>query len=87
MIKGLKSEKEHLNLSLEESQKMKDQYKKKGDEMLKKYNGCFDELSLILQDKVGIDQIKKDRDERINALRDEFDYLNTKHDDLMKNYS
>jgi hypothetical protein len=34
--------------------------------MLKKYNSCFDELSLILQDKVGIDQIKKDRDERIS---------------------
>ena len=66
---------------------MKDQYKKKGDEMLKKYNSCFDELSLILQDKVGIDQIKKDRDERITQLRDEFDDLNTKHDDLMKDYS
>ena len=48
LIGGLKVEKEHLNLSLVENQKMKEQYKKKGDEMLKKYNACFDELSLIL---------------------------------------
>jgi len=48
LINGLKVEKDHLNLSLVENQKMKEQYKKKGDEMLKKYNSCFDELSLIL---------------------------------------
>jgi hypothetical protein len=48
LIGGLNVEKEHLNLSLVENQKMKEQYKKRGDEMLKKYNTCFDELSLIL---------------------------------------
>ena len=66
---------------------MRDQYKKKSEEIQVKYNACFEELSSILMDKVGIDQIKKDRDERIRQLRDEFDDLNDKHDKLMKDYS
>lgn len=34
---------------------MRDQYKRKSEEIQVKYNECFDELSSILMDKVGID--------------------------------
>ena len=41
----------------------------------------------IRKDKAAIDEIKRDRDDRLNALRNEIEELNEKHDDLIKDKS
>jgi len=86
-INGLLLEKKHLELSCAENKAMKEQYLKKSEDVQKKYEDCFDQLNTILTDKCAIDEIKKDRDERINKLREEFDELNTKHDELVREHS
>ena len=87
MIEGLQSEKTHLELALAENKKLKDQYFKKSEEVQNNYSTLFREINAIQKDKVEIDEIKKDRDERIDALRIELENLTNVYDDLCKENS
>ena len=72
-IKGLESEKLHLELSLAENRQLKDQYFEKSEISQQKYQELFDQLNNIQKEIVAVDELKRDRDERIGALRDELD--------------
>lgn len=81
------SEKEHLELSLQENRKLKDQYFKKSEETQEKYQVLFKEFSEIQKDKVAIDEIKMDRDQRIKKLRRELTEVHDELDELNKQHS
>ena len=83
-IKGLESEKSHLELSLSENRILKDQYYEKSETVQKKYQELFDRFNFIQKDIVAIDELKRDRDERIGQLRNELDEVSTKYDELSK---
>jgi hypothetical protein len=44
-------------------------------------------LNSIQKDVVAVDEIKRDRDERINQLREELDKTSFKHEEVARNYS
>jgi len=87
LINGLTSEKRHLELTLKENIALKDQYKEKCDSVQDLYENLFKEAQVYKRKLVGIDEIKKDRDERIKVLRDEIEELSKKHEDLDKKHA
>ena len=86
-INSLEGEKQHLQLSLKENRTLKDQYYEKSETIQQKYQELFEKLNLIQKDVVAIDEIKRDRDERLNQLREELDELSKKYDNLSKDHS
>ena len=73
-----------MGLSLTENRTLKDQYYEKSEQVQRKYQDLFDKLNAIQKDVVAIDEIKRDRDERLGQLRDELDKVTTDYDDLSK---
>ena len=69
MINALTSEKRHLELTLAENITLKDQFRNKCDQLNESYEKLFQEAQESKRLLVGIDEIKKDRDERIEILR------------------
>lgn len=69
LLNGLTSEKRHLELSLKENLEIKDQYKNKCEELQEKYEALQKEANLYKRQIIGVDEIKRDRDTRINLLR------------------
>lgn len=87
LINGLQSEKTHLQLTLKEVSVMKDQYLQKCDKIQHMYDALYTEAQDYRRNMVGINEIKKDRDERLSILRDEIETLTGKHDKLKNDHS
>lgn len=81
-ISNLKGEKEHLELSLAENKKLKERYFKKSEEVQAKYQEIHKALNEVQKDKVAIDEIKIDRDQRIERLRTELNGVNGELEEL-----
>lgn len=77
----------HLEMQLKENKELKQKYFDKSEEVQIKQQELYKQLNAIQRDKVAIDEIKRDRDDRIVQLRAELDSLNRKYDDLNKNHS
>ena len=75
LINGLRSEKDHLELTLKENSALKEQYKMKCEQVQEMYEALFKEAQTFKRQIVGVDEIKKDRDERVAGLRMEIDQL------------
>lgn len=84
LLNGLTSEKRHLELSLKENVEIKEQYKNKCEELQEKYEVLQKEAQLYKRQIIGVDEIKRDRDTRINLLRQEIEELKTKLEKLEK---
>ncbi len=65
LIKGLVSEKNHLQLSLTENIDQKEKFMAKCDELQKQYEETFSLMQEQKKSIVGIDEIRKDRDQRL----------------------
>lgn len=61
---------------------LKEQYKMKCDQVQETYETLFQEAQVFKRQIVGVDEIKKDRDERVKALRAEIDALTVQLDKL-----
>lgn len=68
-VKGLEAEKAHLEMSLAENRELKDNYYEKSEIAARKYQETFEQLNEIQKEVVAVDELKRDRDERIDALR------------------
>ena len=86
-IDNLISEKQHIQISLDENKSLKEQYFQKSEEVLTKYTALYKEANEFANDKVAIDEIKRDRDERIARLRKELDALFSKYDDVSRDFA
>ena len=62
-----------MGLTLKENLALKEQYKMKCDQVQEMYEKLFKEAQTFKRQIVGVDEIKKDRDERVAALRTEID--------------
>ena len=62
LIEGLKGEKKHLEMNLEENIQLKEQFQKKCDQVQEMYEKLFKEAQEYKRDVVSVDEIKKDRD-------------------------
>ena len=74
-IEYLKSEKEHLEETLQENQRQKDQYRDKNCALEAKLEETFKELQDVKREIVGINEVKADRDDRIESLCKEINEL------------
>ena len=69
LIQGLKGEKKHLEMNLEENIQLKEKFQKKCDEVQEMYENLFKEAQNYKRDIVSVEEIKKDRDQRVAVLR------------------
>jgi hypothetical protein len=72
---ALKVEKKHLESSLRENTELKEIYRTKNEELQQKYEEIFKECEHFKRQIVGIDELRKDRDERLEQLRKEIEEL------------
>ena len=82
LIMGLQGEKKHLEMNLEETVKLKEQFQKKCDQIQEMYDNLFKEAQTYKRQMVGVEEIKKDRDRRLEDLRQEIEALKVKYDKL-----
>lgn len=87
IIDSLTSEKNHLELSLKENKDQRDQFKEKCDRLQNLHESIFQEMQDYKKQLVGIQEIKKDRDDRIEKLREEFETLSRTHDILDRDHT
>jgi len=66
---------------------LKEQYKMKCDQVQQMYEALFREAQTFKRQIVGVDEIKKDRDERVSALRMEIDQLQGQLDVLTSEHA
>ena len=69
LIQGLQGEKKHLEMNLEENMQLKEKFQKKCDEVQEMYEKLFKEAQEYKRDIVSVEEIKKDRDQRVAVLR------------------
>jgi regulator of replication initiation timing len=87
LLNALTSEKRHLELSLKESENVKEQYKIKCDESQASFENLFKEVMVLKRQKIAVDEIKRDRDQRLKLCRDEIDYLENQVQTLEKEHA
>ena len=87
LIEGLKGEKKHLEMNLEENIQLKEQFQKKCDQVQEMYEKLFKEAQEYKRDVVSVDEIKKDRDQRVSVLRQEIDELTGKYDKVSADHA
>lgn len=66
---------------------MRDQYCDQLEDVSKKYKDLLEAHNTIQKDFVAIDELKKDRDQRINRLREDLDELSEKHEQRSKEHA
>jgi predicted nucleic acid-binding Zn-ribbon protein len=81
-IKGLEGEKAHLELSLNENRTMKDKFYERSEIKQREYQDLLEKFNIVQKDVVAINEIKRDRDERIKQLRDELEETTRRFDEL-----
>ena len=74
-------------MNLEENIQLKDQFKKKCDQVQEMYENLFKEAQNYKREMVGVDEIKKDRDHRVSQLREEIDALTVRLDTTSADYA
>lgn len=87
LIDGLTSEKYHLDLSLKEANDQRVQYRDKSERLQRMNEDMFNEMQDYKMQLVGVHEIKKDRDDRIDRLRGELDALIRKYDGLEREHT
>ena len=87
LIDGLTSEKNHLDLSLKESQDQRIQYKEKSERLQKLNEEIFNEMQEYKMQLVGVQEIKKDRDDRLEKLRAELEDITAKFEILDREHT
>jgi predicted nuclease with TOPRIM domain len=75
LVSSLRVEKKHLESTLRENIELKDAFRAKNEELQNKYEEIFKECEHYKRQLVGIDELRKDRDERLEQLRKEIDDL------------
>lgn len=83
-ISSLETEITHIKIQMEENRTLKEQYYEKAETIQVKYQDLFGKLNLIQKDIVAIDEIKRDRDERLGQMRDELEEISIQYDELSK---
>jgi chromosome segregation ATPase len=83
----LTSEKYHLELSLNEANDQRVQYRDKSERLQKLNEDIFNEMQDYKMQLVGVQEIKKDRDDRIDKLRAELDSITRKYDLLEREHT
>ena len=66
---------------------MKDKFYERSEIKQKEYQALLEEYNTVLKDVVAINEIKRDRDERINALRTELEEVSKVYENLAKGNS
>ena len=84
LVNALRVEKKHLESTLKENVELKETFRAKNDELQLKYEEIFKECEHYKRQVVGIDELRKDRDERLGQLRKEIDDLTQKNETLEK---
>ena len=74
-IKGLEGYKQHMELSLNEIRTIKDKYYERSEIKQREYQELLEKHNLVQKDVVAINEIKRDRDERIASFREELDEI------------
>lgn len=85
-IKGLTLEKHHLEQSLAENTQLKEQYRCKSDVLETKYEELSKEVEGYKRQIVGIEELRRDRDERIESLRRNIEALESANLKIEKNF-
>lgn len=78
LIQSLQTEKKHLEEALSENMKLKEQYRDKVTVLTARMEEVFKDSENSKRQLIGIDELRKDRDARIGALRKEIDELTVK---------
>ena len=86
-IQALESELSHTRLSLDENRTLKEQYFDKSESLQKRYQSMLEEFNATRKDVVAIDEIKRDRDERITSLRKNLDETQAHLDNVKRDLS
>lgn len=87
MVDGLTSEKTHLELSLREANDQRVHYREKAERLETLNEDMFREMQEYKMQLVGVQEIKRDRDDRLDKLRQELDQLNKKYDQLEREHT
>lgn len=77
---SLEQDKDRLNIELDLTRQMREQFSDQLEDVSGKYKDLLSKYNDIQKDFVAIDEIKKDRDYRINMLRNELTELSEKHE-------
>ena len=80
LVNSLRVEKKHLESTLRETTELKDAFRAKNEDLQNKYEEIFKECEHYKRQLVGIDELRKDRDERLEQLRKEIDELTQKNE-------
>lgn len=79
---GLNSEKLHLQLELNETKDLYKIYEKKTGELMQELNKITSEFQEAKRDMIGFNEVEKERNERIDKLKNELRVLKLAHEEL-----
>jgi len=79
---GLASEKEHLTIELKETRELQKNYEKKCSELILQLSEVQNEYQSIKKKMIGHDELGREREERIERLKNEFSELKEAFDKL-----
>ena len=79
---GLMKEKEHLTVELKETRSLMKGYEKKVGELILELNQLTADYQAAKKSMISHDELQKERQARIDQLRQEQDDLKTKHEQL-----
>lgn len=75
LVNALKVEIKHLEATLKENVNLKESFRLQNEDLQQKYEEVFKQCEHFKRQIVGIDELRKDRDERLEQLRKEIDDL------------
>lgn len=75
LVNALKVEIKHLEATLKENVNLKESFRLQNEDLQQKYEEAFKQCEHFKRQIVGIDELRKDRDERLEQLRKEIDDL------------
>ena len=87
LMEGLASEKTHLELSLREAEDQRVQYREKAERLDRLNEEMFREMQEYKMQLVGVQEIKRDRDDRLEKIRLEVEDINRKYDALEREHT
>lgn len=84
LVNALKVEIKHLEATLKENVSLKESFRLQNEDLQQKYEEVFKQCEHFKRQIVGIDELRKDRDERLEQLRKEIDDLTQKNETVEK---
>jgi len=79
---GLKGEKQHLELELQETKQLQSIYEKKCASLLEELNSVNQDFQESKREIIGFNEVKREREERIDKLKTELRELKVAHEEL-----